>query len=50
MRGSATRQIPMLSTLTPEQLVPPDHPMRRIKVIVDQALAELVAGLRRACT
>jgi hypothetical protein len=25
MRGSTTQQIPMLSTLTPEQLVPPDH-------------------------
>jgi transposase len=42
MRGSTTQQIPMLSTLTPEQLlVPLDHPLRRIKVIVDQALAEL---------
>ena len=41
MRGSTTRQIPMLSTLTPEQLVPADHPLRRIKVIVDRALAEL---------
>jgi len=41
MRGSTTRQIPMLSTLTPRQLVPLDHPVRRIKVIVDRALAEL---------
>jgi hypothetical protein len=41
MRGSTTRQIPMLSTLTPERLVPADHPLRRIKVIVDRALAEL---------
>ena len=41
MRGSTTQQIPMLSTLTPEQLVPLDHPLRRIKVIVDRALAEL---------
>ena len=27
MRGSTTQQIPMLSTLTPEQLVPLDHPL-----------------------
>ncbi|HEX6540031.1 MAG TPA: transposase, partial [Candidatus Dormibacteraeota bacterium] len=31
----------MLSTLTPDDLVPADHPLRRIKVIVDQALIEL---------
>jgi transposase len=31
----------MLSTLTPEQLVPADHPIRRIKVIVERALREL---------
>ena len=31
----------MLSTLTPDQLVPKDHPIRRIKVIVEKALAEL---------
>ena len=41
MRGSTTQQISMLSTLTPEQLGPLDHPLRRIKVIVDRALAEL---------
>jgi hypothetical protein len=36
MRGSTTQQIPMVSTLTPEQLVPLDHPLRKIKVIVDR--------------
>lgn len=41
MRGSINQQVPMLSVLTPEQLVPLDHPLRRIKVIVDRALAEL---------
>ena len=41
MRGSSSQQVPMLSTLTPEELVPTDHPLRRIKVIVDRALAEL---------
>ncbi len=41
MRGSTQRQVLMLSTLTAEQLVPADHPIRRIKVIVERALAEL---------
>jgi len=41
MRGSTSQQVPMLSVLTPEELVPADHPLRRIKVIVDRALAEL---------
>ena len=41
MRGSSSQQVPMLSTLTPEELVPTDHPLRRIKVIVDRALGEL---------
>jgi hypothetical protein len=31
----------MLSTFTPNQLVPTDHPIRRIKPIVDRAMAEL---------
>jgi len=41
MRGKPDRQVTMLSSLTPDQLVPPDHPIRHIKPIVDQALAEL---------
>ena len=41
MRGSTIQQVPMLSTLTPDDLVPADHPLRRIKVIVDRALDEL---------
>jgi transposase len=41
MRGNTTQQVPMLTTLTPEQLVPADHPIRRVKVIVDRALREL---------
>jgi hypothetical protein len=41
MRGSTTRQVPMLSKLTPEQLVPLDDPLRRTKVIVERALGEL---------
>ncbi len=41
MRGSKIEQGEMLSTLTPDNLVPADHPIRRIRVIVDAALAEL---------
>ncbi len=38
MRGKQEQQITVLSSLTPDQLVPQDHPIRRIKPIVDQAL------------
>jgi len=41
MRGQAENQIMMLSSLTPDQLVPQDHPIRQIKPIVDRALREL---------
>ncbi len=41
MRGAATRQIIMLLGVTPDQEVPQDHPIRRIKPIVEQALRVL---------
>ena len=41
MRGQAERQSRMLFGVTPDQLVPLDHPIRRIKPIVEQALAHL---------
>ena len=41
MRGKAEQQALILSTLTPDQLAPQDHPIRQIKPIVDRALAEL---------
>jgi hypothetical protein len=41
MRGTAEKQVVMLSALTPDQLVPQDHPIRQIKPIVDRALADL---------
>ncbi len=40
MRGALMRQVTFL-TITPDQLIPPDHPIRRIKPLVDAALAEL---------
>ncbi len=47
MRGKAEKQITMLSVLTPDQLVPEDHPIRHIKPIVDQALRELSTTFNR---
>ena len=41
MRGKQDNQVVMLSSLTPDQLVPQDHPIRKIKPIVDGALSEL---------
>jgi len=47
MRGKVENQIVMLSSLTPDQLVPEDHPIRRIKPIVDHALSELSPTFNR---
>lgn len=41
MRGDVTRQANIMLAITPDQLVPADHPIRAIKAIVDTALAEL---------
>lgn len=41
MRGTAIQQATMLTSVTPEQFIPRDHPIREIKAIVDQALQEL---------
>jgi transposase len=41
MRGKADTQATMLSLVTPDQLVPEDHPIRQIKPMVDNALREL---------
>ena len=43
MRGKQDIQVTMLCALTPEQLVPEDHPIRQIKPIVDRALSGLSA-------
>jgi transposase len=40
MRGTTTRQVAFL-TVTPDQLIPQDHPIRRVKPLVEAALAEL---------
>ena len=47
MRGRLENQSTMLVALTPDQLVPQDHPIRRIKPIVDQALKEMSPTFNR---
>src|SRR5215207_1222833 len=39
MRGAPDPQLAMLSSLSTEDLIPPDHPIRRIRVVVDTVLA-----------
>lgn len=41
MRGTHERQATMLSIVSPEQRVPKDHPLRRIKAMADKELARL---------
>jgi transposase len=41
VRGEPERQLAMLTTLSPEGLIPADHPIRRIRTVVDAVLAEL---------
>jgi len=47
MRGRLENQVTMLVALTPDQLVPQDHPIRRIKPIVDQALKNMSPTFNR---
>ena len=41
MRGADTKQALMFSTISPEKRVPADHPLRPVKRLADQALADL---------
>ena len=41
MRGAVDPLLAMLTTLSPDSLIPADHPIRRIRVVVDAVLADL---------
>jgi transposase len=41
MRGAPDPQLAMLTSLSTEDLIPADHPIRKIRVVVDAVLAEL---------
>jgi transposase len=41
MRGTPDPQLAMLTTLQPGDLIPSDHPIRRIRKVVDAVLADL---------
>ena len=41
MRGAPDPQMAMLTTVSTEDLIPADHPIRKIRVVVDAVLAEL---------
>jgi transposase len=41
MRGNSDPQLAMLTTLSTEDLIPADHPIRKIRVVVDAVLDEL---------
>lgn len=41
MRGKTPEQPSMLALVSPDSLVPPDHPLRRMRPLVDQVLRDL---------
>ena len=41
MRGTHDPQLAMLTTLSTEDLIPPDHPIRKIRAVVDVVLGEM---------
>ena len=47
MRGRRDPQVTLLAFIDPETRVPPDHPLRIIKRLADQALAELSSEFDR---
>ena len=47
MRGEAAAQATMLTAVTPDTLAPQGHPLRRIKAMVDSALAALSSTFSR---
>ena len=48
MRGRNESQVTMLSLVTPDQRVPKNHPLRRVKVLADEVLAALSSTFETA--
>jgi hypothetical protein len=48
MRDSDRQTGAMFSYVSPEALVPPDHPLRAIRLLVNAALERLSAGVKKA--
>jgi hypothetical protein len=46
MRGKDEQQLDVFSYVSPEQRVPPDHPLRPLRVMVDEALSGLQLGFK----
>ena len=47
MRGSVDPQMALLTTVSTEDLIPADHPIRRIRVVVDTVLAGMDATFEK---
>ena len=48
MRGTDTRQEGLFSYVSPESRIPPNHPLREIRRLTDEALAALTADFEAA--
>lgn len=48
MRGTDTRQEGLFSYVSPESRIPPNHPLREIRRLTDEALARLTADFEAA--
>jgi transposase len=46
VRGNPDQQLEMVTILNPEELIPADHPIRRIRVVIDAVLKELDSDFR----
>ena len=49
MRGKDEQQLDVFSYVSPEQLVPQDHPLRPLRVMTDEALRELRPRFHKLC-
>ena len=47
MRGDDEQQLGVFSYVSPEQRIPQDHPLRRVRAMADKALRQLQARFSR---